>query len=155
MMFVLGIYSGLRISDILPLKVENVKNKKHITIREQKTGKAKKFLINKILKNEIDSYIKDKDDDEYLFRGQKNKGIKPITVTQAYRIIRGVADYLNVEGIGTHSMRKTFGYHYYQRTKDIATLQKIFNHSSPAITLLYIGIIQNHIDDAYQSIKYF
>lgn len=47
--------------------------------------------------------------------------------------------------IGTHTMRKTFGYHYYKRIKDIATLQQIFNHSVPSITKRYIGITQDEL----------
>ena len=52
-------------------------------------------------------------------------------------------------------MRKTFGYHYYKQTKDIATLQKIYNHSSPSITLRYIGIVQDEIDKAFDNFRYF
>lgn len=55
------------------------------------------------------------------------------------------------ERIGTHSMRKTFGYHHYQQFKDIALLQKIFNHSSQLITLRYIGIDQEQIDYTYNN----
>ena len=46
-------------------------------------------------------------------------------------------------------MRKTFGYHHYQKFKDIAMLQKIFNHSTPQVTLRYIGIDQDQIDYSY------
>ena len=46
-------------------------------------------------------------------------------------------------------MRKTFGYHHYQKFKDVAMLQKIFNHSSPQITLRYIGIEQEQIEESY------
>ena len=60
-----------------------------------------------------------------------------------------------VPNLGTHSLRKTFGYHYYQKTNDIAILQDIFNHSDPAITLRYIGINEDTIADAYASIRYF
>ena len=45
-------------------------------------------------------------------------------------------------------MRKTFGYHYYRKTKDVATLMKMFNHSDPSITLKYIGIIQDEMNRA-------
>ncbi|QBX23344.1 integrase [Streptococcus phage Javan126] len=45
-------------------------------------------------------------------------------------------------------MRKSFGYHMYQKTQDIAMLMEMFNHSSPDITLRYIGINQERIDDA-------
>ena len=55
------------------------------------------------------------------------------------------------EKVGTHTMRKTFGYHHYQQFKDVVLLQKIFNHSSPQITLRYIGVEQDEIDDSYKN----
>ena len=45
-------------------------------------------------------------------------------------------------------MRKTFGYHFYQKTHDVALLQQMFNHSAPSITLRYIGINQDIMDQA-------
>ena len=50
---------------------------------------------------------------------------------------------------GTHTLRKTFGYHHYHKFKDVALLQKIFNHYSPSITLRYIGIDQEEINNSY------
>lgn len=52
------------------------------------------------------------------------------------------------DGIGTHTMRKTFGYWYYKQTKDIATLQMILNHSHPEITLRYIGVTDEEIENS-------
>jgi len=43
-------------------------------------------------------------------------------------------------------MRKTFGFHHYQRYKDVAILQEIFNHSSPSFTMRYIGITEDDIN---------
>lgn len=59
-----------------------------------------------------------------------------------------------MENIGTHTMRKTFGYHFYQKTKDAAMLMKIFNHSNIYITLRYIGMEQDYIDEVMLSISY-
>ena len=53
--------------------------------------------------------------------------------------------------VGTHTLRKTFGYHHYQKFKDVAVLQKIFNHYSPQVTLRYIGIDQDIIDESYNN----
>ncbi|MBP5615545.1 MAG: tyrosine-type recombinase/integrase, partial [Alphaproteobacteria bacterium] len=50
---------------------------------------------------------------------------------------------------GTHTLRKTFGYHFYRQFNDIVMLQKILNHSHPAITLRYIGIEQDEINNSY------
>ena len=145
LLFVLGINSGLRISDILKLKVKDVKNKKYIEIKEQKTKKYKKFPITKPLKLCIDRYINDKLSEDWLF--ESKRGSKPITRVQAYRIICNACNNAGINlNIGTHTLRKTFGYHFYQEKKDIVILQKIFNHSTPDITLRYIGINQDIID---------
>ena len=76
---------------------------------------------------------------------------KPITITQAYRIIVKAGKKVGLTDIGTHTMRKTFGYFHYQQFHDVALLQTIFNHSSPSITLRYVGINQEKIDDSYRN----
>ena len=145
LLFVIGINTGLRISDILPLKVKDVTGT-HIMIKEKKTGKNKRFKINGNLRAEIDKYICTMQNDEYLFPSRK--GDKPITRVQAYRILNKVADKLGINEIGTHTLRKTFGYWHYQQHKDVAILQEIFNHSSPSVTLRYIGINSDIIDSS-------
>ena len=68
-------------------------------------------------------------------------------------IINGVAKAVGIkENIGTHTLRKTFGYHAYNNGYDITLIQKLFNHSSPAVTLRYIGITQDEMDDVYLSL---
>lgn len=87
---------------------------------------------------------------EYLFKSRKGEN-KPITTTQAYRIIVEAGEKIGLMEIGTHTMRKTFGYWHYQQFHDVALLQTIFNHSSPSITLRYIGINQENIDKTYMN----
>lgn len=147
-MFMMGINSGLRISDFIELKVSDVKDKTHITIKERKTDKTKRFNINHALRTIIDDYITGMRDDDWLFPSQK--GGRHITRVQAYRILTNAASRVGLDEIGTHTMRKTFEYHFYKKTKDVALLQEIFNHSSPSITLRYIGINQDVIDQALE-----
>ena len=73
MLFVIGVNTGLRISDILALTVGAVRNKTHINIKEQKTGKDKRVMINSYLKRDVDKYIQGMNDDEYLFRSRKGE----------------------------------------------------------------------------------
>ena len=150
LIFIMGINSGLRISDILNLKVADVIDKNYIQIIEQKTKKSKKFPISKTYQQELNIFIKNKNPKEALFSGKnKNKSISRI---QAYRIITSACKKANIKvNIGTHTLRKTFGYHFYKKTKDIALLQTILNHSSPKITLRYIGINQEIIDLSLKS----
>ena len=145
MMFVIGINTGLRIGDLLSLKVEDVRARTHIIITEQKTGKYKRFLINDMLRMEINKYIDGMRQEEYLFKSRK--GDKPISRVQAYRILNKVAAKLGIEEVGSHTLRKTFSYFHYQQYKDVAILQSILNHSSPSVTLKYIGINQDINDE--------
>ena len=148
-MFLLGLNTGLRISDILKLTAGDIRDKSHVTITEQKTGKIKRFLINDQLKKELDSYIAELSDLDYLIASRKGEN-QPITRIQAYRVLNDAAKDLSLDEIGTHTMRKTFGYWHYKQHKDVAILQKIFNHSAPSITLEYIGINQDSTDSTLQ-----
>lgn len=62
----------------------------------------------------------------------------------AYKMLRTAAEYVNLDDIGTHTLRKTFGYHFYKQAKDVDMLQEIFNHSDQRTTLRYIGINRYH-----------
>lgn len=146
-MFEIGIYSGLRVSDILPLRKEDVWHKTHIKIREKKTGKFKMFVINPELQAVLDPYVKDLRQGDLLVPSNgKFPREKPVSTSMAYKVLRRAGEECHLPGLGTHSMRKTFGYHYYRRYKDVAELMRIFNHSSPSITLRYIGIEQDGLD---------
>jgi len=107
------------------------------------------MLINTRLKQEIDKYINNKPNNEYLFLSQKGDN-KPISRTQAYRILKKAGEKVGLETYGTHTLRKTFGYWHYKKNKDVALLQKLFNHSAPSITLEYIGINQDTMDKSIE-----
>lgn len=157
LLFVVGINSGLRISDILNLKVGDIRNQDVITVREQKTRKAKRFRLNGAIKREFNRYLvslsHQPTDDEYLFQSRKGTN-QPITRHTAYRVLNAAAKKVGItDKIGCHSLRKTFGYHAYKAGVDLSLLQSIFNHSSQAITLRYIGIQQDDIDEVYANIE--
>jgi site-specific recombinase XerD len=153
LMFVLGINSGLRISDILKMKVADVITEKRkpqadYELREQKTGKTKKFPFGKNVQKAIETFLSDfqGDREDYLFSSRKGEN-QPITRQHAWRIINEAARSVGIQDkIGTHTLRKTFGYHAYKSGTDITPLQQIFNHSAPSVTLRYIGIQQDDID---------
>ena len=142
-LFCLGINSGLRISDILNLNVSDVKDRNYLKLCEKKTGKYKIVPLNKKLKNILTSYTENRVLDEPLFLTKFKNRMDRIT---AYRIINKACKEINLETkIGTHTLRKTFGYHFYKKYKDVAMLQKILNHSTPKITMTYIGINDEEI----------
>ena len=153
-LFTLGINSGLRISDLLKLTIADVmekgKPKDRIRLREKKTNKYKEFPLSDNAKSAIKEYLKTRNytENEPLFISRKNKGF--LLRQQAYKIINDVAKSVGIkEKIGTHTLRKTFGYHAYNNGYDITLIQKLFNHSSPSVTLRYIGITQDDLDNVY------
>ncbi|MGN1154122.1 MAG: tyrosine-type recombinase/integrase [Candidatus Gastranaerophilaceae bacterium] len=147
--FLFGTNCGLRISDILNLNVYNVKNRSYVELTEIKTGKKKKFPINDKLRPLIAEYTKNRNNNEPLFLSKNNNRLER---TQCYRILNNACKKAGIDyKVGTHTLRKTFGYHHYKKYKDIAILQKIFNHSSPQVTLIYIGINQDILDDSYRN----
>lgn len=150
-LFLLGISTGLRISDILKLRKEDLLST-HINIKETKTRKHKRIRIPPYARKELIEYARRLKDGEFVIKSRQG-GNKPIDRSTAYRILREAAEQVKLNEIGTHTLRKTFGYHFYHQTKDIAMLQEIFNHSSQDITLRYIGINQDSLDKAMLKFK--
>ena len=152
-MYMIGIYSGLRISDILKLKVRDVRGKDKIKVREKKTGKEKLFPVNKELAAALDDYCEGKKDYEYIVPSARAVN-KAVSREYAYRVIHAAGEQFGLDNLGTHTMRKTFGYHFYLQTKDIVLLMRIFNHNDQSKTLRYIGIEQTTIDQAMKKFSY-
>ena len=168
LLFILGINVGLRISDILKLKVRDLTKsntkapKDYVIITEIKTRKIKKFYIGDIVKKVIENYMKENNNpefDTYIFLSKKGVN-RPITRQQAYRIINNAAELLGIverndKGnlihgeIGTHTLRKTFGYHSFKNGTSLELLMDLFNHSSKTQTLRYIGITEDKKKEVY------
>ena len=147
-LFVFGINTGVRISALLSLKVEDIwdgtRIKEFLSISDDKSDKVKAYYINNAVKNELEVYLANFDfkDSDFLFKSKKDN--QPITRQQAYRIINHAAKEVGVTGkIGMHTLRKTFGYHAYRKGIAVSILMSIYNHHSSAETLRYLGINKN------------
>lgn len=158
LLFKFGLNTGLRISDILPIKMKDIfhpsgEYRDYLTLKEKKTGKEKKIKLNSGLRKLIDAYIKDLHltPESYLFSSQKGNNIKRI---QAYRVLKEAAYVCGIENFGTHSLRKTWGYWTYKMSRyNIGLIMDTFNHSSQAITLRYIGVNQDQKDELYSLVQ--
>lgn len=150
-MFVVGTNTGLRISDIVPLKVDQLRNKEYLIIRaEKKTGKRRSLIINKAIKDVIEEYYHDSEGDEYLFKSQKGGHI---CEGHAWRLFKEASKKCGIKyNIGTHTMRKTLGKEV-NKKHGIEAAQKILGHENQRDTLLYLGLEQEIIDGIIMDIN--
>ena len=138
---------GLRISDILKLRFDDIVRdgeRYRLDITEQKTGKKRTFTVLP----EIYSYLK-----IYCLENNRkpHELIFPVKERAVQKQLKIVCDYLGYEGISTHSFRKFFATSIYVNNDyDIVTVQKLLQHSTPAVTQRYIGIDSKKIEDALQ-----
>lgn len=139
--------TGLRASDVLPLKVKDVQTEV-ITVREKKTGKLRRYSINAKLRRDIDFYIGGLDLEAYLFKSRKGSN-RPIDRSTAYTIIQGAVEALGLNiRLGLHGCRKTYAYQLYKKTNDIMLVSHALNHDSPSTTRLYIGLQDEELTEA-------
>ena len=165
LMFTLGINAGLRISDILNTKWKDLltkdgKIKDEVRVKEKKTGKTKIFPLNGAVKRAMETYMENSEKIEYnsyvfLSRKKAKDGKpKPISRVAAWQSINKYCKRAGIkQNVGTHTLRKTFGYHQYKNGTDIAMLQKMLNHSSPQVTLRYIGIEREKLNARYKAVE--
>lgn len=142
-LFVLTINIGRRAGDMVRLKVKDVINKDVFKIKERKTGKENiEVILTSVIKKEIIKYCIDKDKNDYLFPSRKKLygEINHISYERMNQIMNQMFDFFNTNNTGTHTLRKTFGYWYYRRTKNIEGLREMFGHATIEDTKRYIGL---------------
>ena len=152
LLFVMGINTAMRIGDLLSLSVEDVINARGeitgvIVLKERKTGKIKRCPVNKSIKNALAEYFAcnyERELSEPLFVSQKGGALSRF---QAWRVLKAAGESVGLKNIGTHSLRKTFGYHIYKKSdSDLGLVQKLLNHKTSESTLRYIGIDRERMD---------
>lgn len=157
-----GLYTALRISDILQLKWNAVYDFNrhcfldHLYIQEQKTHKLNIIAINKHLKNALKIYFKTRNPKpaDYIFT-KRTTPEKPLNRSQAFRIVQKAAACISQsQNISCHSLRKTFGYHAWKQGTQPAMLMDIYNHSSYSVTKRYLGINQEEKDNIFSDFDF-
>jgi site-specific recombinase XerD len=155
LLFVMGINTALRISDLLSLKVADVIDKKgnikeYLFLKEKKTGRNAKIYINEVVKKAINEYlesIKAIEPDIYLFKSERSD--KPLERVRVWMMIQDWIKEAGLEGerYGTHSLRKTWGYQARKQGVSIEQISEKLGHKSVTVTKRYIGINQEEINN--------
>lgn len=167
MLFLIGINVGLRASDLVALKWnfffnDNGEFKDSYSLQPKKTKKTKKFVklyLNQVVRKAITDYIEQypiQDMNDYLFKSRKGDGA--ISERALWKIIVDAAADAGLDGnYGSHSLRKSFGFWVWHNAEDkekaLVMLMAIFNHSSVATTKKYIGIMDEEIEDVFNSLN--
>ena len=142
-LFMLGINTGIRIHDLLHLYVKDFKSEEdeYYHYLQSTIHTDPPVYLNLPVRNSLKSCISygALNDNDFLFKSKRTND--PITRQQAYRIINEAAKQAGInDSIGTHTLRKTFGYHAYRKGIAISLIQKRLQHSTPAETRQYIGV---------------
>lgn len=165
LLFVVGINSALRISDLLQLRVSHfVDEHKHIrrrfAIKEEKRGKRQEVVINDSIREALDEYLSAypgvmSNPDNYVFFNSKaNSFREPIKRGQAWKFITGICTDIGLRGnFGTHSLRKTWGYHARMNGVDLALIMYKLNHASLAYTKRYLGITDDELEEVVKRLN--
>lgn len=171
LLFLIGINIGIRASDLRELKWSfffdrqndgSLRFKTFYVLQPKKQRKQKKFVklfFNQTIQTAINNYINEypiKNMEDYLFWSRE--GDEPITIQNLWDIIKKTAKKAGIEeNIGSHSLRKTWGFWCFHEAKDkdkaLVILQQCFNHSSTQVTMRYIGLMDEEISDMYNSIE--
>ena len=158
-----GVNTALRISDLLSLTTEDVytldTDNPALNIIEQKTGKPRKIVVNQTALAVMQRRLKENPDDVWLFQTyavnrDRRAPPKPINRRSVSRVFEKVGQRVAPKVVlGTHSMRKTRGYAMHKAGRSIESIAKVLNHSSPAVTMRYIGLVQQDIDESYMELE--
>lgn len=136
LMFMLSINTGIDLSDLLNLKVKDVKNKLYLNI-----DKNKSIPLNNNLIELINLVVLKRKLNEYLFLSTSGKKLHRASVFYAFK---NVCTELGLSAkYSVASWRKTFAYHYYVKYKDLSYLQWLFNQTNIESALKYIDVAEN------------
>ena len=162
LLFVIGINTALRISDRIQLQLsqflgEAGKIKSKLWIKERKRGKRHEIAINQSMKAALSEYM-----EAYPFRAKASeyffffnpRTMQPLKRGQAWKFITKICKEVGLRGnYGTHSLRKTWGYHARMQGVDLALIMYRLNHNSIAYTKRYLGITDDELQAIAQKLN--
>jgi len=161
LLLAVGVFTGLRISDLLQLRFDKIETEDILTIQEKKTKKIRRIKINpdlKVIVKRIKSKMGVTNSEEFIFLNRY--GTKPIDKSWVNVQLKKYFKKYGVQmdgNISSHMFRKTLGNRVLKLNnysdESVILLMHLFGHSSPAITKKYLGIREREILDVYDSLR--
>jgi len=161
LLIVIGVFTGLRISDLLQLKFSQFTGTDYLNVTETKTKKERRIKINSDLKDILERIklkMDIKDDDQFIFVNKY--GTKPIDKSYVNVKLKEILHKydIHLEGnVSSHMFRKTLGNRALKlnnySNESIILLMELFNHSSPVTTKRYLGVRNSEIESIYDSLR--
>ena len=159
LLLVLGVNTGLRISDLVQLKVKDVRGREDFSVVEGKTDKERQIHLKRNVSQVITQQLRDRDPEEFVLQSRQPDMAtgqrRGISRQRAYEIVKTIAREAGYEHhVGCHTMRKTYAWSMYDASGENLTLvQKTLNHSSQAMTMHYIGLDQREINETVNRMR--
>ena len=158
LLFVVGINTALRVSDLLKLKIgdfvdQDGQVKSRFWLKEEKRGKRQEVVVNDSIGEALDEYlaaypgIETDPEHSVFFNTRTGNFRKPIRRGQVWKLIATICEDVGLRGnFGTHTLRKTWGYHARLSGVDLALIMHKLNHNSLAYTKRYLGITDDELE---------
>jgi integrase len=153
----IGVFTGLRISDLLNLRYSQILDGDIFTLTEKKTKKERSIKVNSTLKEIVQrvynkSVVSNQDELIFLNKyGTKSidKSYVNVKLKELFSKYR-----IRVKGnISTHTFRKTLGRRVVEvsnySNESLVLLMELFGHSNMGITKRYLGITKDEIHNVY------
>ena len=159
LLLVLGFNTGLRISDLVQLRVRDIRGREDFAVEEGKTGKERQIHLKRNVCRVITEQLRDMDPDDFALQSRQPDSAtgqkRGISRQRAYEIVKTIAKAAGYEQhVGCHTMRKTYAWSMYDASgENLALVQKTLNHSSQAMTMHYIGLDQREINETINRMR--
>ena len=165
LLFTVGVNTALRISDLLQLQIgqfldDRGRYKHRFWIHEQKRNKRHEVVINQSIREALEEYLEaypgvaENSGHFVFFNTKTNSYFEPIKRGQAWKFIVSICSEVGLPGnYGTHSLRKTWGYHARMQGVDLALIMHKLNHESIAYTKRYLGITDDELEAVAQRLN--
>lgn len=165
LLFVVGINTALRISDLLELRIGDFVNdtgeiRQQFSLREQKRGKRHEVVINDSIREALADYraaypqVEEHPDHFVFFNTRARDYTRPISRVQAWKFVVAICQDAGLTGnYGTHTLRKTWGYHARKSGVDLTLIMDKLNHNSLAYTKRYLGITDDELGEVVRRLN--